>query len=126
MAKRRFREVARVAGLVFVGYPGGGKNAKQLQASTGLLFDVFKNYDPSNLLLRQAENEVLDRQLDAGRLAETLRRLESTQIAIERPRRPTPLAFPLLVDRLRERLSSEKLADRVRRMTRQLERAAGT
>jgi ATP-dependent Lhr-like helicase len=38
--------------------------------------------------------------------------------------RPTPLAFPLLVDRAREQLTSEKLADRVRRMVAPLERAA--
>ena len=35
-----------------------------------------------------------------------------------------PLAFPLIVSRLRQRLSSEKLEDRVQRMIVQLEKAA--
>ena len=125
MAKRQFREIARVAGLVFTGYPGAGKTAKQMQASSGLLYDVFQNYDPGNLLFRQATEEVLDRQLDAVRLERTLTRLSRAKVLLTECRRPTPLAFPLLVDRLRERVSSEKLADRVKRMTLQLESAAG-
>ena len=124
MAKRQFREIARVAGLVFTGYPGAGKSAKQMQASSGLLYDVFRNYDPGNLLFRQASEEVLDRQLDAVQLEAALNRLRTAQVLLTDCRRPTPLAFPLLVDRLRERVSSEKLADRVKRMTLQLERAA--
>ena len=125
MAKRQFREIARVAGLVFTGYPGAGKTAKQMQASSGLLYDVFQNYDPENLLFKQASEEVLERQLDADRLRETLERLSRAKIIVNDCRRPTPLAFPLLVDRMRERVSSEKLADRVKRMTLQLETAAG-
>ena len=125
MAKRQFREIARVAGLVFTGYPGAGKTAKQMQASSGLLYDVFQNYDPGNLLFQQATEEVLDRQLDAARLRETLERLSAAKTILNDCRRPTPLAFPLLVDRMRERVSSEKLADRVRRMTLRLETAAG-
>ena len=124
MAKRQFREIARVAGLVFTGPPGANKSARQMQASSGLLYDVFQNYDPGNLLFRQASEEVLDRQLDAARLEETLHRLGRAKILLTDCRRPTPLAFPLLVDRMRERVSSEKLADRVRRMTLQLEAAA--
>ncbi len=124
MARRQFREIARVAGLVFPGFPGSGKTAKQLQASAGLLFDVFRNYDAENRLLQQAYQEVLERQLEHSRLAQTLQRLEGSRMILKQPERPTPLAFPLLVDRLRERLSSEKLADRVRRMQVSLERAA--
>ncbi|MEM9701496.1 MAG: ligase-associated DNA damage response DEXH box helicase [Planctomycetota bacterium] len=124
MAKRQFREIARVAGLVFTGYPGAGKSEKQLQASSGLLYDVFQNYDPDNLLFKQAGEEVLDRQLDAAKLEETLIRLSQANVLLTECRRPTPLAFPLLVDRLRERVTSEKLADRVKRMTLQLEKAA--
>ncbi|NNJ24306.1 hypothetical protein LzC2_03620 [Planctomycetes bacterium LzC2] len=125
MAKRQFREIARVAGLVFVGYPGAGKSARQMQASSGLLYDVFQNYDPGNLLFKQASEEVLDRQLDAARLRETLERINAAKVLLSDCRRPTPLAFPLLVDRMRERVSSETLADRVRRMTLRLESAAG-
>lgn len=124
MAKRQFREIARVAGLVFHGFPGQTKNARQLQASSGLFYDVFREYDPSNLLLHQAHREVLDHQLEYSRLHATLVRLQNSRILLQEPKRPTPFAFPLLVDRLRERLSSEKLADRIQKMTVAFEKAA--
>ena len=124
MGRRAFREVARVAGLVFPGMPGRGKTAKQLQASSNLFYQVFREYDPDNLLLKQAEREVLDRQLDEARMAAALVRINAAGLLETRPHRPTPLAFPLLVDRLRESVSSEKLADRVRRMQLDLEREA--
>ena len=125
MAKRQFREIARVAGLVFPGLPRSGKSARQLQASAGLFFDVFQRYDPENLLLDQAHREVLERQLERSRLGRTLERLSHSRVVITTPPRTSPLAFPLLVDRNRERLSSESFAERVRKMQRTLERAAG-
>jgi ATP-dependent Lhr-like helicase len=124
MAKRQFREVARVAGLVFPGLPHSGKTARQLQASSGLFFDVFQRFDPDNLLLGQAHREVLERQLESSRLGRTLERLSRSRVVVTEPARTPPLAFPLLVDRARERVSSESLADRVRKMQLQLERAA--
>jgi ATP-dependent Lhr-like helicase len=125
MAKRQFRELARVAGLVFPGFPRSGKTARQLQMSSGLFFDVLRRYDPANLLLTQASREVLERQLESTRLGITLQRLSVSTIAMTTPKRPTPLAFPLVVDRNREKVSSESLADRVRRMQVALEKAAG-
>jgi ATP-dependent Lhr-like helicase len=125
MARRQFREVARIAGLVFEGYAGQRKTAKQLQASSGLLYDVFSNYDPANLLLVQARREVLERQLESSRLTRTLRDLATANVTIQHLGRPTPLAFPLVVDRLRDRLSSETLTQRIQRMTAQLEKDAG-
>jgi ATP-dependent Lhr-like helicase len=125
MAKRQFREIARVAGLVFPGYPHAGKSAKQLQASSGLFYDVFSRYDPENLLLAQAHREVLERQLERSRLGRTLERLGASRVVVTEPKRTPPLAFPLLVDRAREAVSSESLGDRVRRMQLALERAAG-
>ncbi|HEY9228375.1 MAG TPA: DNA ligase-associated DEXH box helicase, partial [Gemmatimonadaceae bacterium] len=125
MAKRQFRELARVAGLVFPGFPRAGKTARQLQASSGLFFDVLRRYDPANLLLEQASREVLERQLESTRLGLTLKRLSTSNVVITQPKKPTPLAFPLLVDMTRERVSSESFSDRVRRMQLALERAAG-
>ncbi len=125
MGKRQFREIARVAGLVFQGFPGQPRSARQLQASSGLLYDVFASYDPRNLLLQQAGSEVLERQLEHSRLLTTLQNLQSMQLVRRQPARFTPLAFPLIVARLREKLSSEKLSDRIARMTLQLESAAG-
>ncbi len=125
MGKRQFREIARISGLVFQGYPGQQKSAKQLQASSGLLFDVFSNYDPGNLLLQQSRVEVLERQLEHSRLLTTLQTLQNCELVRKSPDRLTPLAFPLIVARLRERLSSETLSNRIARMTLQLEKAAG-
>lgn len=125
MAKRQFRELARVAGLVFPGLPRSGKSARQLQVSSGLFFDVLQRYDPNNLLLTQASREVLERQLESTRLGATLQRISAAKIVVTRPKRPTPLAFPLVVDRNREKVSSESLGDRIKRMQLALERAAG-
>lgn len=125
MARRQFREIARVAGLVFPGFPRSGKSARQLQASSGLFFDVFQRYDSSNMLLGQAHREVLERQLERTRLGLTLQRISEATLVVTNPKKTPPLAFPMLVDRTRERLSSEKLADRIRRMQDVLERAAG-
>jgi ATP-dependent Lhr-like helicase len=124
MARRQFREIARVAGLVFTGFPGSNKSAKQLQASSGLFFDVFTRYDPGNLLVSQAHREVLERQLESSRLGRTLERLTASRVVVTEPERTPPLAFPLLVDRTREAVSSESLEDRVRRMQLSLERYA--
>ncbi|MGE6662547.1 ligase-associated DNA damage response DEXH box helicase [Pseudomonas sp. NPDC077408] len=125
LARRRFREIARIAGLVFSGYPGAQKSARQLQASSGLFFDVFRQYDPANLLLNQAEEEVLRQELEVERLEQTMSRLQQRQLDIHQVKRTTPLAFPLMVERFRESMSSEKLADRIRRMVAELDKAAG-
>lgn len=124
MAKRQFREVASIAGLIFKGFPGKRKSAGQMQASSGLLFDVFSNYDPGNLLLRQTRGEVLENQLEHARLVNTLNEMTSSRLLFQDLARFSPLSFPLLVERMRERLSSEKLADRIRRMQESLESAA--
>ncbi|QVK31135.1 ligase-associated DNA damage response DEXH box helicase [Pseudomonas syringae] len=125
LALRRFREIARISGLVFSGYPGAAKSNRQLQASSGLFFEVFKQYDAENMLLTQAEQEVLRQELDLQRLELTLRQINSRTLDLHAIKRATPLAFPLLVERFRESLSSEKLADRIARMVRDLEKAAG-
>lgn len=125
LARWRFREIARIAGLVFTGFPGAGKSARQLQASSGLFFDVFRQYDPQNLLLGQAQQEVLRQELEVQRLAQTLQRMGERRLQVQVIKRPTPLGFPLLVERFRESMSSEKLADRIARMVRDLEQAAG-
>lgn len=124
MARRQFREIARIAGLLFQGFPGARKPARHLQASSGLFYEVFTQYDPGNLLLHQAHREVLEQQLESGRIGRTLARLEASRVTLLEIERPTPLGFPLLVDRLREKLSSEKLADRVRKMQARLEKEA--
>ncbi len=124
MAKRQFRQIARIAGLINPGFPGQRKSAGHLQASSNLFFDVFAKYDPGNMLLEQSRREVLDFQLETNRMRAALERIANSRIVIEKPERVTPLAFPLLVDKLRERISSESLAVRIARMQAELELAA--
>ncbi|MEL6276304.1 MAG: DNA ligase-associated DEXH box helicase, partial [Bacteroidota bacterium] len=116
MAKRRFRDIAAIAGLVFKGFPGNWKKEKHLQSSSQLFFDVFSQYEPDNLLLQQAYEEVMTFQLQESRIRSALERINQQYILFKQPGRATPFSFALLVDRLRGRLSSEKLIDRIARM----------
>jgi ATP-dependent Lhr-like helicase len=116
MARRKFRDIAVIGGLIFQGMPGEQKKARHLQSSASLLFNVFQEYDPHNLLLRQAYQEVFDHQMEEARLRDMLHRIVNGKIIITFPTRLTPFSFPVKVDSLRENLSSEKLEDRVRRM----------
>ena len=124
MGRRQFREIARVAGLVFPGYPGRPKRSGQIQSSSSLLYNVFQRYAPDNLLLAQSTREVLEQQLEYRRLQACLEEMRTARLRRVDLEQPTPLAFPIMVDRLRSRLSSEKLAERVRRMQLRLEKRA--
>jgi ATP-dependent Lhr-like helicase len=121
LAQRRFREIARVAGLISTGYPGQRKSARQLQASSALFYEVFRKYDAGNLLLNQAENEVLSQELELSRLAETLKRMRSKRVVFAPLRHPSPMSLPLMVERFREKLTTETLAARLERILREME-----
>jgi ATP-dependent Lhr-like helicase len=116
LAQRRFREIARVAGLVFTGYPGQPKSTRQLQASSGLFFEVFRKYDSGNLLLGQAEREVLSQELDIGRLADSLKAMQKKRLELVALAHPSPMSLPLMVERFREQLTTETLASRRERI----------
>lgn len=124
LSQQRFREVARIAGLVFQGYPGQPKSTRQIQASSSLFFEVFRKHDAANLLLTQAQREVMEQELELTRLRETLVELQARRVAYHEVKRATPFGFALMVERFREKLSTEKLSDRVARMLRELEKAA--
>ncbi|WDF55063.1 ligase-associated DNA damage response DEXH box helicase [Mucilaginibacter sp. KACC 22063] len=119
MARRRFRDIAHIGGLVFTGYPGQPVKNKHLQASTSLLFEVFSEYEPDNLLVRQAYNEALAFQLEEFRLRAALQRISQQKVIVKQIERPTPFAFPIMVDSLREKLTTESLEDRVNKMARE-------
>lgn len=116
MARRKFRDIAAISGLVFKGYPGKPVKDRHLQSSSQLFFNVFHDYEAHNLLLRQAYEEVMDFQLEEARLRKALERIAKQKIIITHPEKPTPFAFPIIVDRLREKLTSEKLEDRIKKM----------
>ncbi|MBC8057305.1 MAG: DNA ligase-associated DEXH box helicase, partial [Rhizobiales bacterium] len=124
LARRRFREIARVAGLIFTGYPGQPKSTRQLQASSTLFYEVFAKYDAGNLLLTQAQTEVLSQELDIRRLGASLARMRGQRIDFVELAVPSPFALPLMVERFREKLSTEKLKDRLDRLLKDMERAA--
>jgi ATP-dependent helicase Lhr and Lhr-like helicase len=121
LAQRRFREIARVAGLVFSGYPGQPKSARQLQASSSLFFEVFRKYDQGNLLLGQAENEVLSQELEISRLRSTLTRVLRKTLQLVHLKHPSPMSLPLMVERFREQLTTEQLSSRLDRIIRDME-----
>ncbi|RRQ49677.1 ligase-associated DNA damage response DEXH box helicase [Maribacter algicola] len=117
MARRKFRDIAIISGMVFTGYPNKGIKMKHLQSNSQLLFEVFRDYEPDNLLFQQAFTETFEHQLEEGRLRLSMERIATQKIVWKQCEKATPFAFPLITDRLsRERLSSEKLEDRIRRM----------
>jgi len=116
MAKRKFRDIASIAGLVFQGYPGKPITNRHLQATSGIIYGVFQEYDPDNLLLAQARQEALTMQMEQDRLIEAVKRINSQKIILKYTKKFTPFAFPIMVDRLRATLSSESLEDRVLKM----------
>jgi ATP-dependent Lhr-like helicase len=125
VARRQFRDIARIAGLVFQGYPGARKLERQLQASSGLIFDVLREYDPTNLLLDQARREVFELQLEETRLAQALEELARRSLKMTRIESLTPLSFPIWAERLRSQiLSSESFQERIQRMIERLEKRA--
>ncbi len=124
MAKRRFREIAAIAGLIFQGYPGKSIRNRHLQATAQIIYDVFAEYDPNNLLMAQAMDEALYQQVAHTQLREALELINQQRIIIRNPPQPTPFAFPITVDRLREKVSSETLEDRIIKMQQRLEEYA--
>lgn len=121
LAKRKFRDIAAIAGLIFKGFPGQQLKDRHLQSSSQLIFKVFEDYDPYNLLYKQSYEEVLQHQLELPRLREALLRINGQRIILKYPDKPTPFAFPIMVDRLREKMTSETLEDRVGKMSLEFE-----
>ena len=116
LSRRQFREIARVAGLVHQKRLGGESAPRQVQAGASLLYEVFSQFDPGNLLLRQSRDEVLDRQCEGDRLARTLERLARGPIEVVEIAAPGPLALPLIADRLGTTLSTESVLEQLRAM----------
>jgi len=126
LARRQFREIARISGLLPPSLPGRApRSMRQLQASSGLIFDVLQRFDPGHLLLAQAEREVFATQLEVSRLADTLQSCSRRTLAMHAPRSLTPLAFPLWAESMRGQLSTEDWKTRVRRAAGQLEKRHG-
>ncbi|MCC5785565.1 MAG: ligase-associated DNA damage response DEXH box helicase [Phycisphaerales bacterium] len=122
MARRQFREIARVAGLTHTGYPGQRTPARHLQASSDMFFEVFEQFDPENRLLDQARREVLEGQLEIERLHAALDAIASCEMVFVEPPSLTPMSFPLYAERLRStQASSEAWEDRVRKMAVELD-----
>jgi ATP-dependent Lhr-like helicase len=122
MARRKFRDIAVIAGMVFTGYPNKLIKSKHLQSSSQLLFSVFRDYEEDNLLYLQSFRETFEHQLEEGRLRMALERISHQKTVWRNCEKPTPFSFPIITDRLREKLSSEKLEDRIRRMLKSLEK----
>lgn len=127
IAKRKFRDIARISGLIFDGYPGRSKSARQVQASSGLIFEVLKEHDSDNLLLDQSRREVLVAQLEFKRLETALQAVAKRRWIIKQPERLTPLSFPLWAESVQSQMmTSENYQTRVERMLKELETAAAS
>lgn len=122
MARRKFRDIAVISGMVFTGFPGKIIKNKHLQSNSQLLFEVFRDYEPENLLFQQAYRETFEHQLEEGRLLIALERIEQQEIVVKNCKKATPFSFPIITDRLREKLSSEKLEDRIKNMLKYLDK----
>jgi ATP-dependent Lhr-like helicase len=121
MARRRFREIASIAGLVFSGYPGKPASFKHIQANSSLLFQVFEQYDPENLLLTQARKESLNQQMEQEKFVQAMKKINGLKIVIQHPVQFTPFSFPMMVDRLsRSSISSEPIEEKVARILAQM------
>lgn len=116
MARRKFRDIAVISGMVIQNFPGQQRSNKSLQASAGLIFNVLEEYEPNNLLIRQAYTEVFNQQLEEFRLTEAFKRISKSRIILQHANAFTPLSFPIKVDSLRSTLSSEDLDSRIKRM----------
>ncbi|MDB4562183.1 ligase-associated DNA damage response DEXH box helicase [Akkermansiaceae bacterium] len=125
LARRQFREIARVSGLILQQLPKRKGAPRQVQTSAELLYEVFQRYDPENLLLAQARREILDRQLEFTRLKETMEDLITRPIHLQTCARLTPMAFPLWADRLQAHYQGSDAAARLEKMLASLETAAG-
>ena len=122
MARRRFRDIASIAGLVFQGYPGKPIKTRHLQANSALFFSVFEDYDPGNLLLRQAYDEVMDFQLESARMYAAFVRISTHAINLTFPSRLTPFSFPIFAESFRERYSNEDWQTRLGKLKDRLEK----
>jgi len=116
MERRKFREIASISGMIFQGFPGKKLSNKNIQASTRLIFDVLKQYDFKNLLLKQAHDEVFRDQLEVERIVSALKRINKQSLLIKQIDKPSPFSFPIMVDRLREKMSNETIEERIKKM----------
>jgi len=121
MARRHFREIARVAGLV----AGGRRTNRQTQASAGLIFDVLVEHDGGNMLLAQARREVLEEQFEFTRLRDAVEAIAVRDIRVVDTPRISPLAFPIWAEQIQSRLSTQGWLERITEMARELESEAG-
>jgi len=122
MARRRFRDIAVISGLVFQGFPNKPIKTKHLQSGSQLFYDVFKDYEPDNLLYHQSLEETFDHGMERGRLLEVFESIQKQTIVWKECTQPTPFSFPLITDRIRSKLSSERVEDRIKKMYLQLDK----
>lgn len=123
MARRKFRDIAVISGMVIQNFPGQQRSNKSLQSSAGLIFKVLEDYDPDHFLVRQSYTEVFNMQLQEQRLVEAFKRIEKSKVILKFANSFTPLSFPIKVDSLRQTLSSEDLDSRIKRLVEQAKKA---
>ena len=124
LAKKQFREISQISGLIHQNRARDRRTMKNLQMSSSLIFDVFKAYEPEQPFYHQSYEEVRYFQFEEERLFRVLKKIEELPIETYKTIRPSPLAFPLIIERVGSRVSSESLQDRLNRMKKKWTRAS--
>jgi len=124
LARRQFREIARVSGLILQPMPGRkSATQRELQSSSTLLYEVLQRYDPDNLLLAQSESEILEKQLELTRLTAALRKIQTQPFLLRETEKLTPFAFPLWAERLQATHIAADASTRLEAMLQELNRS---
>lgn len=124
LMKRTFRMCAVIAGLIERHHPGKTKTGRQMTASSDLMFDMLRKYDPNHVLLEAAWNDAATGLLDIARLGQFLNRIKG-QIRHINLNKVSPLSVPILLEIGREWVQLDESDDLLRHVTLELVSEAG-
>ena len=99
MVLQEFRQICLISGLIYKGMPGRLKTGRYTQSSVRILFDIFKEYDPTNLLLKQARDIIFHAQLFPKQLEDRLQ-IINNNILIKYPKKISPFGYTLYQEQL--------------------------
>ena len=99
MVLQEFRQICLISGLIYRGLPGRLKSGRYTQSSVRILYDIFKEFDPNNLLLNQARETVFNTQLFPQQLQDRLAKI-SERLVIKQPSEISPFGYTLYNEQL--------------------------
>ncbi len=108
LCRKKFGEIASVAGLLNEEKSYKSVKNRNLQNSSSLLYKVFIEHEPNHFLIRQAQLEVFGQSIEMERLV-TFLKTASIQQKIVELKEFSPFSLPLLAEGFRESMSNEDL-----------------